>query len=126
MLYCYRLGDGNEGNYPRFLVDIPDGIDPYAALCALVVDRYIARSSTRRHIMREIQTDGEPEYGIDATVYEGPKGEQAFGAAWITAAFEPYSEEDAARTNMQRIVFGPGRVDAAAWRYYRKLAARGF
>lgn len=125
MLYCYGLGDGNEGNYPRFLVDIPANIDPYAALCALVANRYIARSATRRHIMREIQTDGEPDYGISATVYEGPRGEQAFGAAWITAELEPYSEDDAARTNMQRVVFGRGHVDDAAWRYYRKLAAKG-
>lgn len=85
----YRLGDGNEGNYPCFNVILEHGQSPYAAIAALVANRYIAGSSTRRYIVKNTDVDGDAEYGILATVYEGPKGEQAFGAAWITAELLP-------------------------------------
>jgi hypothetical protein len=94
VLYCFRLGDGNEGNYPRALVRVSNDVCPFAYLSAIVANRYIARSKTRRYIVANIETDGEPEYGINATIYEGPKGEQASGAAWITAEFEPCSMAD--------------------------------
>lgn len=93
-LYCYRLGDGNEGNYPCHLVRIENPQCPYRTIAALVANRYISGSTTRRHIVRNTQTEGEPEFGITATVYEGPRGEQAFGAAWITAELEPCGMAD--------------------------------
>jgi hypothetical protein len=48
----------------------------------------------RRHIVRNIEVDGEAEYGIHATVHEGPRGETAFGAAWLTAELQPADDDD--------------------------------
>ena len=72
--YLYRRGDGNEGNFPRSIVDLDDNESPYAALRALVVNDYIAGKRVRRHIIRTIEIDGEADYGVLATVYEGPSG----------------------------------------------------
>ena len=92
--FCYRQGDGNEGNYPQYMVRVSANVNAWRYLAACVANRYISGSRTRAHIVREIQTDGEFEYGIIAWVYEGPKGETAFDAAWITAEFEPASPAD--------------------------------
>ena len=92
--YLYRRGDGNEGNFPRAIIDLEDNESPFAALRALVINDYIAGKRVRRHIIRTIEIDGEADYGVQATVYEGPSGEQAFGAAYITAELEPVSETD--------------------------------
>ena len=119
--YCYRLGDGNEGNYPRFLITLQDGECPYAAIAALVANRYIVGSKTRRHIVANVQTDGEPEYGISATVYEGPRGETAFDAAWITAELEPVEDSD--YPSLQEYGLRES-LDLAAWRQYLRLTRR--
>lgn len=120
----FRVGDGNEGNCPRFLVDLADGQCPFAALSALVVNRYIVGSRTRRHVMQNLQTEGDTEYGVHLTVYEGPKGERAFDAAWLTAELEPYTEEDCARTNAQRYAL-LDCLDTAAVRYFNRLNKEG-
>jgi len=91
--WLYRRGDGNEGNYPRFNVILEHGQSPYAAIAAIVANRYIAGSRTRRYIVKNTEIDGEAEFGILATVYDGPKGEQAFGAAWITAELSPDADD---------------------------------
>jgi hypothetical protein len=87
--YLFRMGDGNEGNFPRFVVELGKRDCPYSALKALVANAYIAGRSVRRHIVANIEVDGEAEYGIHATVHEGPRGETAFGAAWLTAELQP-------------------------------------
>jgi hypothetical protein len=87
--YIYRRGDGNEGNFARFIVELKDNDSPYAALRALVINDYIAGRRTRRHIARTIEVDGESEYGLHACVYDGPDGETVFGAAYVTAELEP-------------------------------------
>lgn len=120
--YLYRLGDGNEGNYPRCLLTLSATDDPYAALAALVENRYIAGRRVRNHIVRKIQTEGEPEFGILATVYEGPDGEQAFEAAWITAELEPLKPEDVDHyegQSLQHFTSMRDAVDAPAYRRYR-------
>ena len=86
--YLFRLGDGNEGNYPRHLINIAPDQCPYRALKALVLNRYVL-GPVRDYLATAIETDGEPEHGISAWAHEGPQGEQAFGAAWITAELEP-------------------------------------
>ncbi len=87
--YLYRSGNGNEGNYKRHVVTLTDTDCPFAAVAALLVNEYELQSSPRAHIMANVQTDGEPEFGTAATVYEGPEGETEFGAAWRTAELEP-------------------------------------
>jgi hypothetical protein len=95
--YLFRAGDGNEGNFPCHTVNLADTECPFAALRALVLSMY-NEGPTRQHIADTITTDGEAEYGVLATVYEGPNGEQAFGAAWITAELEPVDEDPDADT----------------------------
>lgn len=92
--FLYRRGNGNEGNYQRAIVQLRPTESPYAALRALVVNDYIAGKRARRHIIRTIEIDGEADYGVQATVYEGPSGETKFGAAYITAALEPIDNPD--------------------------------
>lgn len=122
-IYLYRRGDGNEGNYPCGWIRLADGECPFAALAALVANDFVVRGRVRRYVMRAIETDGEPEHGFLATVYEGPNGEQAFGAAWITAELEPYTEGEFA---VSPGIFAHSlrdSLDRAAYRYYRRQCA---
>jgi hypothetical protein len=93
-IYLYRRGDGNEGNFKRFLVELKTTDCPYAALRALLANDYIAGRNTRRHIIANTEIDGEAEFGLHATVYEGPKGESAFDAAWLTAELQPVEDAE--------------------------------
>jgi len=125
LAYLYRQGDGNEGNYPRGIILLSDTQCPCAALVALVANRYIPGCATRRHILRTVETEGEPEFGVSATVYEGPKGEQAFDAAWLTAELEPLSDADLAyyadRQGMRTQTLRDA-LDETAWRTYMERA----
>ena len=58
-------------------------------------------------------------------VFEGPDGEEAFGAAWLTAALEPLTQEDCAFWQDHATSLYDLRqvLDPAAYRLYRKLAA---
>ncbi|RWE37432.1 hypothetical protein [Mesorhizobium sp.] len=95
-VYLYRRGNGNEGNFPRAVVELREKDNPYAALAALVENDFIAGRKVRFYVRRNVEIDGEAEFGIHATVYEGPEGETEFGAAWITAELQPLDEKDAA------------------------------
>jgi hypothetical protein len=120
--FLFRKGDGNEGNFPRFIVSLTPDQSPFHALAALLANEYIARTKTRRHILSRVETDGDAEYGVNAVVYEGPKGERAFDAAWLTASLEPLDESD--------LVFYKDRatseytlrqvLDNAAYRQFKK------
>lgn len=123
--YLYRQGDGNEGNYARFYVTLADNDSPWAAIRALMVNHYIPNTKTRSHVMRASIADGEEDYGILGTVCEGPKGEQAFGAAWLTAELEPAADADVARSPRQHYATLRDAIDAHAFRFYRNLCAKG-
>lgn len=90
--YLFRAGDGNEGNFPRFAVILTPEQCPFAALKALVLNQY-KLGPMRDYIESKIDVDGEAEFGVHAAVYEGPDGESAFGAAWITAELEPIDDD---------------------------------
>lgn len=121
--YLFRRGDGNEGNFPRYVVDLADDQCPYSALRALVANEFIAGGRMRRFVLTNIETDGESEYGLRATVYEGPEGEQAFGAAWITAELETLTDAEALHYSgrLSRYTLRDA-LDSAAWRQYIKGA----
>lgn len=123
--YLYRRGDGNDGNFPQFLVTLSDEQNPYAALAALVVSDFKIGHATRRYVIKHIETDGEPDYGISAWVHEGPKGEQAFGAAWITAELQPVGADDAEHYSGRYSTHTLREaLDSAAWRFYRREVAK--
>jgi hypothetical protein len=124
--FLYRRGNGDDGNYSRFCVDISKSECPFSALKALVVSDYIAGSATRRHIIRCISVDGEREFGIQAEVYADRDGGTEFGASWLTAELKPLTVEDAAYYAGFLSPIRPLRqcLDIAAWRYYREQAAK--
>jgi hypothetical protein len=120
--YLYRRGDGNEGNFIRAIVTLTDKDNPYAALKALVANDYIAGKRVRKHIIRAIDVDGEAEFGIHATVYEGPDGETAFDAAWLTAELQPLNKTDTNHyQDHSSLLQGNLKtlLDNPAWRMYR-------
>lgn len=94
--FLYRRGNGNEGNSIRAMYEIPETIDLYKALRALVLNDYISGSYTRRYISANIEIDGEPEFGIMATVFEGPHRMTQFGAAWLTADLQLLTADEVA------------------------------
>jgi hypothetical protein len=124
--FLYRRGNGNDGNFKRFVVNIAESECPYSALKALVVNDYIPGSATRRHIIRCIFVDGDTEFGINAEVYEDRDGDTEFGASWLTAALEPLDESDAYHVSgdLAQIQTLRECLDMAAWRYYREQAAK--
>lgn len=124
-LFLYRSGDGNDGNFSRCMIRLNDDQSPFAAVAALLANEWHKGSRYRRFVMANTETEGEPEYGVSATVYEGPDGEQAFGAAWKTAEFEPYTDEEFERSPFIFAHTLRDQLDNAAWRYFRKLNAKG-
>ena len=123
--FLYRRGDGNEGNFPRFIVRLNDNQSAYAALPALLANDYIVRSRARRHIIANTAIEGEAAYGLQATVYEGPEGETAFDAAWLTAELQPLTPEDCAFWQDRATSLYSLRqvLDPAAYRQFRRLNA---
>ena len=113
MIWTYKRGDGNEGNFFRANVELTAADCPYAALRALVPNDYIAGRRMRRHIIRTIEIDGEPEFGVLAMVYDGPDGEMAYDAAFITAELAPDGGYDGPAYPLREL------LDPAAWRQYR-------
>lgn len=119
--YLFRCGDGNDGNFPRFIVAFRATDDIFAGLIALVANRYITGSRTRRHLLRNLETDGCAEFGAQAWCLEGPEGEQAFGAAWVSAELEPLTADalDHYRGQCEEHAFHQ-YADHAARAWYRK------
>jgi hypothetical protein len=111
--YLFRMGDGNEGNFPVRVVVLGKRDCPYAALKALIANEYIPGRSVRKHVIRNVEVDGEAAYGVHATVYEGPFGETAFGAAWLTAELEPADDDERDGYEIRKL------LDPAALRLYR-------
>lgn len=122
-VFLYRRGDGNDGNFPRALIELKATDNPYAALAALVANDYIAGRRVRRHIVRSIEVDGETDHGIHAVVYEGPEGEQAFGAAWLTAELQPISATDLEHESETPRPLR-AMLDSGALRLYRREARK--
>lgn len=126
-VYLLRSGDGNDGNYPRYMVALRADECPYAALHALIISTYCVGSRTRRHVIKHLETDGSPDYGINAWVHEGPDGEQSFGAAWLTAELNPLDADEIAyyeaRGHRKDWTLRE-MLDKAAWRLYRREARK--
>lgn len=124
--FLFRRGDGNEGNFPRYILRLEPGQCPYDALRACLASEYQTRGPrmVRRYIMKNVEVEGEAEFGLSATVYEGPDGEKAFDAAWLTAELQPLSDADV--TFYKECATSEyslrQALDNAAWRYFRKLA----
>lgn len=92
--YLFRIGNGNDGNFPRVLVNIASDEDAYTAIKALVANEYIIGSKTRKHILDNIEVHGDDDFTIYADVLEGPNGETHFGNAWLTASLERIENQE--------------------------------
>jgi len=128
-LFLYRRGDGNDGNFPRYLVDIADCDSIYAALPALVANDYRASSLARLHVVLnfELEHCGDRESGLHGWVHDGPNGETAYGAAWLTAELQPVSADDVDyMTERHGTPYAlRDALDNAALRLFRKLNREG-
>lgn len=114
--YLFRCGDGNDGNFPRFIVTFRAADDIFAGLVALVANRYIPGSRTRRHLLQNLETDGCGEFGAQAWCHEGPRGESAYGSAWVTAELEPLTAD--------ALAYYRGRYDEHVFHQYLDRGAR--
>lgn len=59
-------------------------------MAAVVANDYIAGRRVRRQIIRYIETDGEAEFAINATVYEGPDRNETSVPHGGRPSFRPY------------------------------------
>lgn len=117
--YEYRIGNGNDGCYPKSIIELEDGEDPYAAIKAFVINRYIVGSRTRKYISKNIEIDGD-DLTIYATVYKGPKGETEFGAAWLCAEMRHIPEDELkGYTGYERWTL-PESLDRGAMMIYKR------
>jgi hypothetical protein len=83
--YGVSYGNGNDGvsqSYPSFLVqtDMPWTL-ARAAMISQWKDKVWASEN--------VDIDGDEDYTIYATIYEGPDGETEFGAAYMIAEIFP-------------------------------------
>lgn len=92
--FLFRMGNGNDGNYPMSVISLKHKDSPYAALTALVVNEYVLKSKQRRYVIKNIEVDGDANHSVYASVYDGPNGETEFGASYLTAELEPVKDED--------------------------------
>lgn len=92
--YGVSLGDGNNGvshTHPDYFVKTADPwVLARAAMLAAVSPKLVAWAD------EAMDLDGDAEYGITVTLYEGPKGETEFGAAWLICEVFPVSDDDMA------------------------------
>lgn len=92
--FLYRRGNGNEGNFPRHLVELNPG-EEWSALAALVENDFIAGHHRRRWIREHLEIDGDGgEYGVHAVISEGPRHATEMGAAWLTAELQHVAAAD--------------------------------
>lgn len=78
--YGVSIGNGNDGVsqlHPDYYVRTAD---PYATARLALILSY-SGGSWRDHAAAECVTDGESDYTVYATLYEGPDGETQYGAA---------------------------------------------
>lgn len=120
MVYLYRRGNGNDGNFARSIVELGD-CDAYAALKALTVSNFIVGGKVRKHITKNLEVDGEVVHGLHGAVFEGPAGEKEFDAAWLTCELEPVTAEYADQSRLPLHADLKSALDRGAWQFYRKL-----
>jgi hypothetical protein len=93
--YGVSSGNGNDGVsqlYPDYYVRTAD---PYRLAELAMVDTF--RDGPDMVWAREaVDVDGERDYTISATIYEGPDGETEFGAAWLIVEVFPADPDDLA------------------------------
>ena len=80
--YGVSSGNGNDGvshTFPDYYVRTSD---PWRLAELACVTSFKAGKS-REWAKENVEVDGEPDYTLSATIYEGPDGETEFGAAWL-------------------------------------------
>lgn len=91
--YGVSSGNGNDGvsqQYPDYYVR---AADPYRLAELAMVDKF-NDGPDMVWASEEVTVDGERDYTITATIYEGPDGETEFGAAWQIVEVFPADMED--------------------------------
>lgn len=86
--YGVSSGDGNDGvshSFPGYYVRTSD---PWLLARAAIISEF----NDRQFAADTVDVDGEAEYTISATLYEGPDGETAYGAAWFIVEVFPVGD----------------------------------
>ena len=90
--YGVSSGNGNDGvshHYPDYYVRTAD---PYRLAELAMVDTFKAGEGMA-WAREAVGVDGERDYTISATIYEGPDGETEFGAAWLIIEVFPVESD---------------------------------
>ena len=87
-------GDGNQGEMPRDIIVMDENDCPYAFMDVIIANGFIPGHKARSHAYQNTVVDGEEEYSIHSTLYEGYRKETEMGAAYKTARIEPKPEND--------------------------------
>lgn len=89
--YGVSSGNGNDGvsqSNPDYYVRTAD---PYRLAELAMVDRF--KPESMDWAREAVDVDGERDYTISATIYEGPDGETEFGAAWLCVDVFPVESD---------------------------------
>lgn len=122
-VFLYRCGNGNDGTFPRGLFVLRANDNPDAALRALILDRYIPRTLTRRYVNANLVFDFGHDDSASASVYEDLEGVPAYGGgAWLCASLIEQTGDDLAYYSG---VFGAPKpirasLDSGALRVFRQ------
>jgi hypothetical protein len=96
--YGLSRGNGNDGvshNFPDYFVYTAHPFDLAEHDC-------IQQLRDEAWAAENVEVEGEADYTITATLYEGPDGETAFGAAWFIVEVFPADDEDIAKAMADR------------------------
>lgn len=86
--YGVSYGNGNDGvsrSHPNILVYTDD---PWTLARAAMIYEWKDKVWTNENT----DLTGEDDYGVTATIYEGPNGETEFGAAYMIVEVYPITE----------------------------------
>ena len=93
ILYSVSIGDGNDG-VSRIVPDyyVKTNNPFHLAVAGLLANFNFA---TADRLADAVETTGEPDFGVSATLYEWPDGETEFDAAYMICEVYQVEEYDA-------------------------------
>lgn len=94
--FVLYTGNGNDGEMPRDIITFDDEYEDcvWAFMDVIIANGFIPGHKARSHAYQNTVVDGEEEYSIHATLYEGYRKETEMGAAYKTARLEPKPDND--------------------------------
>lgn len=91
--FIYAYGNGNDGDRRSAMIVLNDNDCPWALAEVMIPNRFVPGRKERSFAYRNVTVDGEEEYGINAMLLEGMRGETDMGAAYMTATLTPRKDD---------------------------------